>query len=1033
MPSRGLHELLLTEALNAQLKELDSSLTPETSDLRAAEAPDRIALHLGRVIGRVVSALDDKQRVEAGVALARRVVELLADSSNDGEFRATVQGERPVEAGEILRQIVAKLPDGRNETIAEPLIPLLDTTLLTNAPGEPRVGHQIQTEVASADRIDVVMAFVLLSGLRPLLEALRRHVASGRQLRILTTTFTGSTEAKALDALRDLGAEVRVSYDTSGTRLHAKAWLFHRGSGFSTAYVGSSNLSNAAQVTGLEWNVRVSGARNPDVIDKIGAVFESYWQSGDFRSYDPKEFQELSGPTNANGARLLLSPVELRPEPFQERLLEQLALARSQGHHSNLLVSATGTGKTVMAAVDYARLRQALPRARLLFVAHREEILEQSCATFAHALRDPSFGELWVAGKRPSTFEHVFASIQSLAASGLSHLDPTHFDVVIVDEFHHSAAASYQALLDHVQPRELLGLTATPERADGLSVLDWFGGRIAAELRLWDAIDQHRLVPFAYYGIYDDVDLRTIPWKRGRGYDVQGLTNLLTANDVWARFVVKELASHVNDVASVRALGFCVSVEHARFMARVFSEAGVPAAAVWGDTPEAERRAALANLRDKKVNVVFSVDLFNEGVDVPSVDTLLLLRPTDSSTLFMQQLGRGLRRSAGKSVCTVLDFVGQHNAEYRFDRRLGALLGLSRRALIEQATQDFPFLPAGCHLQLEGKAKEIVLANLKSVVPQGWSAKVREVQQLAQGGAAPSLASFLHETGIDLEDLYVGNKCWSDLLEDAGQPVARSGSDEEMLRRAVGRLLHADDEPRLSAYSEFLRSPEPPAVESLNSRERRTLRMLVASLVDKVIKMDTSLQDATNLLWQHPQVRAELVELFELLKVRTTHLPLHLATHPDAPLHVHARYTRIELLAALGVRGAAKVSNWVTGVRYEDDAQADVLAFTLDKTSGQFSPTTRYRDYAISPELIHWESQSVVRQDGDTGRRYQEHVARGSHVFLFARLNSTERAFTFLGPATYVRHEGELPMAITWRLMHPLPGDLFAAFAAAIA
>lgn len=506
------------------------------------------------------------------------------------------------------------------------------------------------------------------------LGALRRHCADGRALRLLTTTYTGSTEQAALELLREAGAEIRVSYDTSTTRLHAKAWLFHPSSGFSTAYIGSSNLTHSAQVTGLEWNVRVSAARNRGVVDKVAAVFESYWESGDFVGYDPDQFARATRFARSDGMPFL-SPLEVRLEPFQERLLEQVALAREQGRHRNLLVSATGTGKSVMAAVDYARLARRLPRDRLLFVAHREEILEQARATFRQVLRQASFGERWVAGARPVRFDHVFASVQSLSAAGLAALAPDHFDVVVIDEFHHAAAPTYAAPIDHLGPVELLGLTATPERSDGLDVLGWFEGRIAAELRLWEAIDQHRLSPFHYYGIHDGLDLRDVPWRRGRGYDVAGLTACYTADDLWARRVIAEVGRHVGDVSGMRALGFCVSVEHASFMARVFTEAGLPSVAVSAATPAPERRAVLADLAAGRIRVVFSVDVFNEGVDIPVVDTLLLLRPTDSPTLFLQQLGRGLRKTPGKDVCTVLDFVGLHRREYRLDRRYRASLG----------------------------------------------------------------------------------------------------------------------------------------------------------------------------------------------------------------------------------------------------------------------------------------------------------------------------------------------------------------------
>lgn len=1031
---RGLHESLVTAAIQEALLRLGGDLTPEARELRAAEAADRIALHVGRVLRGAIGDLREGTRAELGAQLARQLIEHVGVALRDSLPGLDVARDLPVEPAQVLHAILGRLPDGSLESLREPLIPLLDTTLLTNAPGEPRVGKQIEAELDSADRVDVVMAFIRMSGVRPLLGALAKHRGAGRSLRILTTTYTGSTQAKALDVLESLGAEIRVSYDTSNNRLHAKAWLFHRESGYSTAYIGSSNLTQSAQVSGMEWNVRVSGARNGDVIDKVSAVFDSYWESGDFEPYERDVFLKRTEQQLAH-SELILSPVEIRPEPFQERMLEQLELARQQGQHRNLLVSATGTGKTVMAALDYARLRTRLKRSRLLFVAHRKEILQQSRATFAHALRDGSFGEMWVGGDRPERFEHVFASIQSLNQTGLRHMDPRHFDVVIVDEFHHAAAPSYDALLQHVQPVELLGLTATPERSDGVSVLHWFGDRIAAELRLWDAIDQRRLTPFLYYGLHDGVDLQDVPWKRGRGYDVDALTNVLTANEHQANLVLKQLEEHVDEVSKIRALGFCVSVDHARFMARVFTDAGVNSAAVWGDSSKQEREAALRDLRDGQIRVLFSVELFNEGVDLPTVDTLLLLRPTDSPTLFIQQLGRGLRRSHGKSACTVLDFIGQHRREFRMDRRLRALFGGSRKQLIEQVEQGFPFLPVGCQMQLDAVSTDIVLRMIKSAIPTQFRDKAMELARLASESATGDLTlkEYLDQACVELEDVYSGNRGWSDLRAEAGLSVRSRGTAERELRRAAGRLLHIDDPLRVRAFREFLSMESAPRASGLSDRDRRLLRMLVGSLVERVVKKGTSLDDGAALLWEHPQVRAELLELLDVLEGQVSHVQASLAALPDAPLRVHARYTRREILAAFGSGSGARIAPWQTGVQWIEESQSDVFAFTLDKTSGGFSPTTRYEDYAINRELIHWQSQSVTRAESETGRRYQEHAKRGTSVMLFARLNTSDKAFWFLGPASYVSHSGERPMSVRWKLHHRLPGDLFSQFAAAVA
>jgi len=1027
--TRGLYELLITESLDAELATSGTNLVPKRERLREADAADRIALHVAQVVQRALDAIEGRERVERGIDLARDLVKRVEAALPAGVGDADV----PIGAGEILRALLRRLPDGREERIGTPLIPLLDTTLLTNAPGEPAVGSQLAAEIGSAHRIDLIMAFVRVTGIRPLLGALERHCGGGGTLRVLTTTYTNSTERAALDMLRGLGAEIKVSYDTSSTRLHAKAWLFHRPSGFSTAYIGSSNLTHSAQVTGLEWNVRVSAARNKDVVEKFSAVFDSYWESGDFVPYDADQFAAATS-ARRDESTLILSPLEVRLEPFQERLLEQIEIARRRGRHRNLLVSATGTGKTVMAAVDYVRLRERLSRSRLLFVAHRDEILEQSRATFRQVLRQASFGERWVGGDRPERFEYVFASVQSMAAAGLGDLPSDHFDVVIVDEFHHAAAPTYSSLLDHLRPVELLGLTATPERSDGLDVLHWFDGRIAAELRLWDAIDQHRLSPFHYYGIHDGTDLQEVPWRRGIGYDATGLTACYTANDIWARRVIAETSRHVENIETMRSLGFCVSVDHARFMARVFSEAGLPAVAVSAGTGQAERRSALAELEAGRIRAVFSIDLFNEGVDVPVVDTLLLLRPTDSPTLFLQQLGRGLRRAPGKTVCTVLDFVGRHRKEYRLDRRYRALLGGTRRDLSRQVNQGFAYLPAGCHLELDEVASDLVLQGIRDAVPDRWTAKVDELQALVTSGHQPTLAAYLSEGGLELEDLYAGNRSWSDLQDAVGLPTLSPGPDEVALRRAIGRLLHVDDSLRLGFWRALLTGSRPPSLAVLAERERRLARMLVVSLARSVLEKRERFSSALERLWAHPQLLAELVELFELLEARVDHLQTTLSSHDDVPLLVHARYTRDEILAAFGVgEDEARVAPWQTGVRYVEKAEVDLLAFTLDKSGGGFSPTTRYRDYAISQRLIHWESQGVTRSDSETGRRYQTHDDLGTSIMLFARLRQNDRAFWFLGPAHYVSHEGERPMAITWRLDHALPGDLFSQFAAAVA
>jgi hypothetical protein len=461
-------------------------------------------------------------------------------------------------------------------------------------------------------------------------------------------------------------------------------------------------------------------------------------------------------------------------------------------------------------------------------------------------------------------------------------------------------------------------------------------------------------------------------------------------------------------------------------MAEQFRAAGIAAVAVWGDSPMADRTAALRDLAGGRVNVVFTVDLFNEGVDVPNVDTLLLLRPTDSPTLFLQQLGRGLRRARGKALCTVLDFVANHRREFRFDRKLRALLGGTRREVERQVERNFPFLPGGCHMELDPVARDIVLRSIRQAIPNDWRAKCDELRALGD----ITLRKYLEETGLELEDVYANNRSWSMLRRAVGLSTDAAGAEEEPLLRAVGRLLHVDDGERLDGYRSLAARAEAPDPAVLSDRERRFARMLIGSLT--TLNASASLSEGLAQLWRHPQVRNELLELLDLLPERVDHLHTRLKI-ANVPMAVHARYTRTEILAAFDVGSGVAPMTWQSGVWWDRNSQSDLLAFTLDKSAGSFSPTTRYRDYAISPELVHWESQSATSLESETGRRYITQARHRTNVVLFARLSTADRAFWCLGPATYVSHQGERPIAITWRLEHRLSGDLFAEFAAAVA
>ena len=425
----GLYEELITASLAQSLAATarEGLLSADRAPLDPATSHVVFARHLRRVMEWALRNFPEDHRLDRQVQLVDRVLAVLEEELAD-ELPSD-RRERPITRDLLM----ALLPGGTlsdNREIPRPGIPLSESALLTNAPHEHRVGHELEREIASADRIDLLCSFVKWSGFVRLRDALRDHTSVRRRpLRVLTTTYLGATDRRALDELCALGAAVRVSYDTRATRLHAKAWLFHRESGFSTAYIGSSNLSAAALTEGLEWNVRVSAVESPRVLERFAKTFEAYWAEEDFEAYSPAvdaaRFDQAVRRERRDDEEEELSFLDIHPYPFQKEILERLDVERRlRGRNRNLIVAATGTGKTVVAALDFRRLWRDLERPSLLFVAHRAEILRQSRATFRHALRDPSFGELYVEGHRPTEGRHVFASIQSLGRISLDDLSP---------------------------------------------------------------------------------------------------------------------------------------------------------------------------------------------------------------------------------------------------------------------------------------------------------------------------------------------------------------------------------------------------------------------------------------------------------------------------------------------------------------------------------------------------------------------------------------------------------------------------------
>ncbi|RUO63673.1 DUF3427 domain-containing protein [Pseudidiomarina insulisalsae] len=1035
---QGFYELLKSEALQKAIEESGLVEVSERLDLTTSSR------HLAEVLTEEISDALAELQHDGGRQDERlfRQIEILNDlivyARQLTGGKASSRYQKPPE---ILRAL-----HHPTETLNLPSVGMAQPWLFTSGKDSPALFHELQAELSSCRHVDILMSFITVSGVRKIINLLREITAVNAQevsrtsLRIITTTYTGATDLKAVDMLAELpNCEVKVSLDGRRNRLHAKAWIFERDTGFGSAYVGSANLSGAALMGGLEWTVKFTENGQEFLYQRARAHFETLWQDEEFQLYDPSNqthVQELrqalsrerGGPQYDDN--VITTFFDIQPKPFQQIILDQLANERAHGRYRNLLVAATGTGKTVMAAFDYKRLcQQEGGKPRLLFVAHRDEIIRQSMLTFRHVLRDSNFGDYLGGGHEPESHNHLFATIQSVNSRNLvEQLGVDYWNVVIIDECHHVEASTFKRLIENVAPKYLLGLTATPERGDGLNILHHFDSRPdgtpAAQMRLWHALDQQLLAPFEYYACADGVDYSEVNWRAAN--EVAQLEHLLTGESARAMAIVRAWHEHVSDIESCRALAFCVSVAHAEYMTEFFLKHGIKAAIVTGQTPSAERKRLPKMLEQREINVIVTVDLYNEGVDLPFVDTLLLLRPTQSATLFQQQIGRGLRLFEGKDSCLILDFVGQYSSDFRFDVLYSSITGLSRRQIIDGVEQGFGQLPPGCYLQLQKQAREQILSSLRQAVNLNWRRLQMELHsyRTRHGAQDVCLAEFVREQALEFEDIYrkSGASGWTRLKRDA-QLIEGDATDEEIrINRRFKDVLHIDD----PDYLAVMRAIGQRSLGQDSLSKKRALMLAYQ------IRGGQGIQSVASFLQELAETPALLTELIELADALDAATNEQFQTVPELEstgLKLHSAYKIREILTAVDYYTESSYSPFQAGVWRDQEAKLELLFVTLDKQNALHEGVA-YDDYAISRELFHWQSQNTAAPHTAAGRRYLESETNGWRYQLFVRLNK-ESAYRACGPVTFVKSEGERPMNITWRLKHPLSAKLFQEYSVA--
>lgn len=1017
----GIYDKLINRQLEKELLENDDIIKIEPLD--KSESPRILSNYIAEVIEQNLNEIfDSGNDITAQIDFANKILQAISDDigvviSNKSEKLLAI-----INQGNTINSIL-KNTDKMN--IIRPETSIISSSLFTGAIQEPTMISELKKEILSSDSIDMIVSFIKWSGLRQIIEELSEFTENGGKLRVITTSYMGATDIKAIDELSKLcDVEIYISYNTKTTRLHAKSYIFYRNTGYSTAYIGSSNLSNVAISSGLEWNLKIAYTDQKDTFKKIEATFESYLNSTDFELYTSSSREKLINAINSekNHAEYgdLKFNFDITPYNYQQEILDKLEVERTvKNRFRNLVVAATGTGKTVISAFDYKNFKEKNPSAKLLFLAHRKEILEQSISCFKGVLKDENFGELFVADYVPKDIKNLFVSVQTFNSKKIwENIDCDYYDFIVVDEIHHAAANTYQKIFTHFKPKILLGLTATPERSDEKSILEYFDNRIAVQIRLSEAIERKLLCPFQYFGVSDTIDLSGLKWSAG-GYKKSDLTNVYTFNTEIAvkraKHIIEQLYRYVTDINSVSGLCFCVSIEHAEFMASFFNDNNIPSEVLTGKSDKEFRKLVKGRLVNKEIKFIFVVDIYNEGVDIPEINTVLFLRPTESLTIFLQQLGRGLRLHKDKDCLTVLDFVGQANKNYNFTEKISALT--NNQNIEKEIENGFISVPKGCYIHLEKKAKEYILSNIKTDFNTKSGIVTRIANFKENTGLDLNLSNFLSYYNILPQNLYKRGS-FSFLCNLAG--INNGYIENKIIEKSLERISFIDSVKMIEFILKFLNDTK----TELNEEEALLLNMFGYTIYNEnEKKLGATYVDLIEGLKSN---RLLYNEISDILKYNLDNIDIiqkNINMPYVCPLQIYATYSRQQILTGLGY---SEAKSSVSGVHYVKDKKTDLLFVTLNKSEKDYSPTTMYNDYSINENMFHWQSQSTTSENSSTGSRYINHSFNGSYVMLFVRENKKNKngqtmPYTFLGTMNYLSHKGSKPMSINWEMNEKIP------------
>ena len=959
----------------------------------------------------------------------------------------------------------------------------------------------LKQELLNCKKFYFIVSFIRYSGIQLLISTLDELEKQGIQGEIITSVYLNITDSKALRKLLSYkNIKVKI-YNNSSESFHTKAYLFEKEK-YHSVVIGSSNISQSALYSAEEWNVKLTDSSFFNIYGKSLNQFEKLWHSNEAIELTQDfidEYEKYKKSVNVQNTfdyrkTKIEQENEFVPNSMQKRVLQKLKETRINGNKKGLVISATGTGKTYLAAMDIKQFfeinsntenklfkindkKSKTSNIKFLFIAHREELLENAINVFSKVLKidKNEFGKIY-GGLKEIDKSMIFASIQSLR-NCYNEFKPSFFDYIIVDEFHHSMSDSYLKTLSYFNPKFLLGLTATPKRMDGKDILSLCDYNVVDEIGIKEALEEDLIVPFHYFGVNDyTINYDNIPYKNGKYNEKILLENLLlnTRTD----YIVEKINKFGFDGDELSAVAFCQNIEHAFFMKEEFSKKGYKSAVITANTSSNERSEILEKFKNKKIEILCVVDILNEGIDIPTINLLLFLRPTMSSTIFIQQIGRGLRKAKNKDFVTIIDFIGNHKKDYLLINYFSSevdnkdTLFTKKEKIINEIKNQFSNIPKSCYVELDRICQNRIIEKIekinfssKNILKEmylDYKAEIGKLEnEILKVSDFDTNIELFQELSLKLGSFYNAQLQFENSEIKQNKIFLLNSEETEFLAYLEKKLTIV--EPFTYLIVKYLINNDFINLEIIvdeyknyfnikdDFQKEYVINRIFTELVeDKILEKNSKnrlfkISKKYNKIFENKrenndEINLKLIDLdnsqntnynFKNRLEDLLYLGLsefkknnNLSIFNENILIPYKKYKRIELQILLDSK--VPKGSWRAGYANTDK---DICLFaTIDKTH-ILQENLKYDNSLFADDIIQWISQPKTAHTSSVGKMFINHKKLGYNVHIFIRKfafmdGNKTNPFIYLGKADYYKSSGDKPMRILWKLEEKIPQEL---------